>query len=80
MEAINIDYAQASFSQILSRIEQGEEIVLCDQGVAIATLVPFHNYDRRSSLGQDRSKFTVPDDFNDPLSEEILVAYEGNIE
>ncbi|WP_414620331.1 hypothetical protein [Calothrix sp. CCY 0018] len=34
---------------------------------------------RRSSLGQDKGKFVVPDDFN-ALSEEILLAFEGNEE
>jgi prevent-host-death family protein len=36
--------------------------------------------DRRSSLGQDRGKFTVPDDFNAPLPEDILAAFEGDVE
>ncbi len=34
---------------------------------------------RRSSLGQDRGKFVVPDDFN-ALPEEILLAFEDNEE
>ncbi len=34
---------------------------------------------KRSSLGQDRGKFVVPDDFNS-LPEEILLAFEDNEE
>jgi hypothetical protein len=34
---------------------------------------------RRSSLGQDRGKYVVPDDFN-ALPEEILLAFEDNEE
>ena len=32
---------------------------------------------RRSSLGQDKGKFVVPDDFN-ALPEEIVLAFEDN--
>lgn len=32
---------------------------------------------RRSSLGKDKGKFVVPDDFN-ALSEEILLSFEDN--
>jgi hypothetical protein len=31
-------------------------------------------------LGQDRGKFVLPDDFNAPLPEDILVAFEGGAE
>ena len=34
---------------------------------------------RRSSLGKDKGKFVVPDDFN-ALPEEILLAFEDNEE
>jgi len=68
-------------SRLLSRVELGEEIVISNRGIPIAKLVPFRtSLDRRSSLGQDRGMFTVPDDFNAPLPEDILVAFEGGAE
>ena len=36
--------------------------------------VPSH---RRDSLGQDRGKFVIPEDFNAPLPDDILAAFEG---
>ncbi|NJL23503.1 MAG: UPF0175 family protein [Leptolyngbyaceae cyanobacterium SM1_3_5] len=33
---------------------------------------------RLSSLGQDQGRFVVPEDFDRPLPEEILAAFEGN--
>ncbi len=81
METVNIHQAEANLSQLLSRVELGEEIIISNQGIPIAKLVPFRTpLDRRSSLGQDRGKFVVPDDFNAPLPEDILVAFEGNAE
>jgi prevent-host-death family protein len=81
METINIHQAKTNLSKLLSRVEQGEEIVISNRGIPIAKLVPFRtSLDRRSSLGQDRGKFEVPDDFNAPLPEEILAAFEGDVE
>jgi len=80
MEMINIHQAKTNLSQLLSRVKLGEEIVISNRGVPIAKLVPFNHFDRRSSLGQDRDQVTIPEDFNDPLPEEILAAFEGSIE
>lgn len=79
MENVTIHQAETNLSQLLSRVELGEEIVISDQGVPIAKLVPVRNSsNRRSSLGMDRDKFVVPEDFNDPLPDDILSAFEGN--
>lgn len=70
-----------NLSELLSRIELGEEIIISNQGVAIAKLVllrPMSN--RRASLGQDRGKFIVPEDFNEPLPQDILASFEGDRE
>lgn len=79
MENISIHQAETNLSELLSRVELGEEIVISDQGILIAKLVPFRaSSNRRSSLGMDRGKFLVPEDFNDPLPDDILLAFEGN--
>ncbi|MCW9680325.1 MAG: type II toxin-antitoxin system Phd/YefM family antitoxin [Aphanizomenon sp.] len=81
METVNIHQAKTNLSRLLSRVELGEEIIISNRGVPVAKLVPFRtSLDRRSSLGQDRGKFIVPDDFNAPLPEDILVAFEGGAE
>ena len=75
METVNIHQAKTNLSRLLSRVELGEEIVISNRGLPIVKLVPFRtSLDRRSSLGQDRGKFVLPDDFNAPLPEDILVA------
>ncbi|MDJ0731477.1 MAG: type II toxin-antitoxin system Phd/YefM family antitoxin [Crocosphaera sp.] len=78
METVNIHQAKTNLSRLLSRVELGEEIVISNRGVPVAKLVPFRtSSNRRSSLGQDQGMFTVPDDFNDPLPEDILATFEG---
>jgi prevent-host-death family protein len=81
METVNIHQAKTNLSRLLSRVELGEEIVIANRGIPIAKLVPFRTAaDRRSSLGQDRGRFIVPDDFDYPLPEDILAAFEGSAE
>lgn len=81
METVNINQATTELSHLLSRVALGEEIIIANQGIPIAKLVPFRtSSNRRASLGQDRGKFIVPDDFNNPLPKEILAAFEGNEE
>jgi prevent-host-death family protein len=77
METVNIHQAKTNLSRLLSPVELGEEIVISNRGVPIAKLVPFSaSSNRRASLGQDRGKFIVPEDFNASLPEEILAAFE----
>ncbi|GAB4323141.1 MAG: type II toxin-antitoxin system prevent-host-death family antitoxin [Leptolyngbyaceae cyanobacterium] len=78
METVNIHQAKSNLSRLLSRVEMGEEIIISNRGIPVAKLVPFRpTTHRRDSLGCDRDHFTVPDDFNDPLPEDILAAFEG---
>jgi prevent-host-death family protein len=81
MKTINIHEAKTNLSRLLTRVENGEEIIISNRGIPVAKLVPFRaSLDRRASLGQDRGRFIVPDDFNTPLPQEILAAFEGDAE
>lgn len=81
METVNIHQAKTNLSGLLSRVELGEEIIISNRGTAIAKLIPFRSSsNRRSSLGQDRGRFVILEDFNAPLPEDILAAFEGSQE
>lgn len=81
METVNIHQAKTNLSRLLARVEQGEEIVIAKRGIPVAKLVPFQTaLNRRSSLGRDQGVFTVPDNFDTPLPEDILAAFEGEAE
>jgi prevent-host-death family protein len=76
MDTVNIHQAKTHLSQLLSRVELGEEIVIAKRGVPVAKLVPIlfpigytnaNKPDRRSSMGIDRGLFQVPADFKAPL-------------
>ena len=79
MEDVTIDQAETNLSQLLSRVELGEEIIISVQGTPIAKLVPIRSGSRRrSSLGMDRGKLIISEDFNDPLPNDVLAAFEGD--
>ncbi|MEH2220900.1 MAG: type II toxin-antitoxin system Phd/YefM family antitoxin [Nostoc sp.] len=81
METVNIHQAETNLSQLLLRVEHGEEIIISDRGIPIAKLVPFRtSSNRRDSLGQDKGRFVVPEDFNAPLPDDMLAAFEGGEE
>ncbi|MFN5838353.1 MAG: type II toxin-antitoxin system Phd/YefM family antitoxin [Pseudanabaena sp.] len=78
METVNSHQAKTNLSRLLARVELGEEIVISNRGVPVAKLVPFcTSSNRKASLGIDKGRFIVPEDFNDPLPEDILSAFEG---
>jgi prevent-host-death family protein len=65
MDTVDIHQAKTHLSQLLSRVELGEEIVITNRGVPVAKLVPIESkLDRRASMGHDRGLFQVPADFN----------------
>jgi prevent-host-death family protein len=74
MDTVNIHQAKTHLSQLLARVERGEEITIANRGVPVAKLVPIADrLDRRSSMGIDRGLFQVPADFN----ADLLAAFEG---
>jgi prevent-host-death family protein len=81
METVNIHEAKTQLSRLLSRVEQGEEIIIANRGVPVAKLVPLTPpKSRLSSLGRDRGLFAVPEDFDRPLPEDLLTIFEGEAE
>ncbi len=66
MDTLNIHQAKTHLSQLLARVNRGEEITIANRGVPVAKLVPIANkLDRRSSMGIDRGLFQVPADFDE---------------
>lgn len=69
--------AKTHLSRLLERVAAGEEIVLARAGTPIARLVPIAVIPRRPGRGKGR--ITMADDFDAPLPNELLDAFEGNV-
>ncbi len=76
MTLVNIHEAKTHLSRLLTRVVDGEEIVIAKSGRPVARLVAVERRPQRRILGQDRGLFEVPDDFDDPLPEDVLASFE----
>lgn len=72
---VGVHQAKTTLSQLLRRVAAGEEITITRSGEPVARLVPVQ---RRGSrvLGQDEGRFQVPADFDAPLPDDVLAAFE----
>ncbi len=55
-----------------NRVSQGEEIIISQAGEAIAHISPVQRDCSPRIPGQYAGKLIIPDDFNNPLADEIL--------
>ncbi len=74
MRVVNIHQAKTHLSKLVEEVEGGEEVVIARAGKPVARLVPLQ---RPRRLGLLRGRLTVPEDFDAPLPEEVLAAFEG---
>lgn len=72
MAEVGVHKAKTELSKLLKRVQMGEEIVITSNGKPVAKLVPVPTKKEPRVLGGDEGLFEVPDDFNDPLPDEIL--------
>jgi prevent-host-death family protein len=73
MTSVGVHEAKTHLSELLRRVEAGEEIVIERGAKPVARLVPA--VAARRELGFARGMFEVPDDFDDPLPEDVLADF-----
>jgi antitoxin (DNA-binding transcriptional repressor) of toxin-antitoxin stability system len=76
METVTIHVAKTTLSQLLLRVEAGEEIVLARGKEPVAKLVPFQPPPNKRKFGALRGIVSVSPSFFDPLPENELTAWE----
>lgn len=76
MAIVNIHEAKTHLSRLLARVEKGEKIVIARAGEPIAELVLLRGGRRRRRFGADAGLFSVPDDFDAPLPDDVLNDFE----
>ena len=74
---VNIHQAKTVLSKLVERVEAGEEIVIARAGTPVVKLVGLTPARARRRLGLLDGKVKIPDDFNRPISESLLRAFEG---
>lgn len=76
MTIVTVQQAQTQLGRLLREIEKGEEVVISEHGTPVARLVRVQRSTPRK-LGRDKGLFEVPEDFNEPLPEDVLKSFEG---
>ena len=77
MKQVNVHQAKTQLSKLLRRVAAGEEISIANRGVPVARLVPVSTGKRDRAVGAYGDTIKIADDFDAPLPDEILDAFEG---
>lgn len=76
METVTIHAAKTTLSQLVARVEAGEEIVLARGKQPIAKIVPYHPVTPKRQFGALRDVVSVGPEFFEPLPDEELAAWD----
>lgn len=74
---INIHHAKTHLSRIVDEVAAGSEVIIAKAGKPMARLTPLADLPRVKKLGLLKGKIRVPDDFNAPLSDDVIADFEG---
>ena len=74
-KSVNVHQAKTHLSSLLNRVIAGEEIVIAKAGTPVARLVPISKAPPRKP-GSAKGLIVVPPDFDAPLPDEVLDAFE----
>jgi antitoxin (DNA-binding transcriptional repressor) of toxin-antitoxin stability system len=69
---VTIDEIQRDPLKYLHQVEAGETLIIVRANKAIAELRPIHSSPQLRPFGLCKGEFTVPDDFDDPLPEDLF--------
>ena len=75
---ISIDEIKRDFSKFLKRVELGERLVIMKAGKPLAEIKPVGQAaSKLRPFGLCEGDFTVPDDFDAPMPEDVIKEFEG---
>ena len=76
---INIHDAKTHFSRLIERAENGETLIIARAGKPVARIVPLEKavVDSSRRIGFMEGEFTVPDDFDTMMQDEIEEMFYG---
>jgi prevent-host-death family protein len=77
MAVINIHAAKTHLSRLVDEAAAGEEIIIARAGKPVARLVALARAPERRKLGALEGILRIPADFDAPLPDDVLDAFEG---
>jgi prevent-host-death family protein len=79
MVIVNIHEAKTHFSQLINQALRGDEIIIAKSGVPLIKLTPYEKPKAVRKGGQFNGMMTIEDNFDDPLPEEYLKGFYGEV-
>ena len=77
IQQVNIHEAKTQLSRLIELTQTGQEFIIAKAGKPVARLTPIERGKPPRRLGLLDGQIRVPDDFNAPLPETVLDAFEG---
>lgn len=77
MRTINIHEAKTHLSRLVDEVSAGEELTIAKAGKPLARLVPIRPPQRVRKPGFLKGKIRIASDFDAPLPNQLLDAFEG---
>jgi prevent-host-death family protein len=76
MTQVNIHEAKSQLSRLIELAEAGEDVVIARAGKPTVRLTPVSG-NRFVTIGLLKGEFVFPDEFDEPLPNELLDLFEG---
>jgi antitoxin (DNA-binding transcriptional repressor) of toxin-antitoxin stability system len=73
---VSVEEMKRDPSAVLERVLDGETLVLTEKDLPVAEIRPIENVRRPRPFGLATGAFVVPDDFDDPLPDDVLDDFE----
>ncbi len=74
---VNVHEAKTNLSRLLDEVGSGAEIVIAKAGKPVAQLVPVRAAGVPRKPGFLKGRITIAEDFDAPLPDAVLAAFEG---
>jgi prevent-host-death family protein len=76
MIEVGVHEAKTHLSRLLQRVAEGEEVLIKRGNEPVARLVDARVRPAKRPLGTERGVFEVPENFDDPLPDDLLDMFE----
>jgi prevent-host-death family protein len=77
MKQVNVHDAKTRLSELLNRVEGGEEITIAKAGRPVARLVPVRGEATERIPGTAKGKVVIQKNFDEPLPDALLREFEA---
>ena len=77
LRQVSVDEIERDLLAFLRRVQAGQTLVIVQAGEPIAEIKPIQSTLQRRPFGLCAGEFLVPDDFDEPLPDEIIQEFEA---